>query len=50
MMTFSFKRVNAIFIKDWKDLQRNSYIIFTLAIPLVFAALLGRMGEENGSF
>ncbi|MEK5520828.1 MULTISPECIES: ABC transporter permease [Heyndrickxia] len=49
-MTFSFKRVNAIFIKDWKDLQRNSYIIFTLAIPLVFAAWLGRMGEEDGIF
>lgn len=50
MMTFSFKRVNAIFIKDWKDLQRNSYIIFTLAFPLVFAALLGRIGEENAVF
>lgn len=49
-MTFSFKRVNAIFIKDWKDLQRNSYVIFTLAIPLVFAAWLGRMGEENTVF
>ena len=49
-MTFSFKRVNAIFIKDWKDLQRNSYVIFTLAIPLVFAAWLGRMGEESAVF
>ncbi|MBL5768335.1 ABC transporter [Heyndrickxia sporothermodurans] len=49
-MTFSFKRVNAIFIKDWKDLQRNSYIIFTLAIPLVFAAWLSRMGEGDGIF
>lgn len=49
-MTFSFKRVNAIFIKDLKDLQRNSYIIFTLAIPLVFAAWLGRMGEESAVF
>ncbi|MEK4031394.1 ABC transporter permease [Pseudobacillus sp. FSL P4-0506] len=48
-MTFSFKRVNAIFIKDWKDLQRNSYIIFTLAIPLVFAAMLSRMGEESAA-
>ena len=49
-MTFSFKRVNAIFIKDCKDLQRNCYVIFTLAIPLVFAAWLGRMGEENTVF
>ncbi len=47
MMSFSFKRVNAIFIKDWKDLQRNSYIIFTLALPLVLAAWLGRMGDDR---
>ncbi|WP_416829281.1 ABC transporter permease [Ectobacillus polymachus] len=46
-MSFSFKRVNAIFIKDWKDLQRNSYIIFTLALPLVLAAWLGRMGDDR---
>ncbi|MCA1028008.1 ABC transporter permease [Cytobacillus kochii] len=46
-MIFSFKRVNAIFIKDWKDLQRNSYILFTLAIPLVFAAMLGRMNAAT---
>ncbi|MBL5783293.1 ABC transporter permease [Bacillus sporothermodurans] len=39
-----------MFIKDWKDLQRNSYIIFTLAIPLVFAAWLSRMGEGDGIF
>ncbi|WP_328798113.1 ABC transporter permease [Heyndrickxia sporothermodurans] len=37
-------------MKDWKDLQRNSYIIFTLAIPLVFAAWLSRMGEGDGIF
>ncbi|WP_313236964.1 ABC transporter permease [Sporosarcina ureae] len=47
-MQFSFKRVNAIFIKDWKDLQRNSYVIFTLAIPLMLAAFIGRIGEGNG--
>ncbi|ASV67327.1 ABC transporter permease [Cytobacillus kochii] len=46
-MIFSLKRVNAIFIKDWKDLQRNSYILFTLAIPLVFAAMLGRMNAAT---
>ncbi|RJS61445.1 ABC transporter [Bacillus sp. PK3_68] len=46
-MIFSLKRVNAIFVKDWKDLQRNSYVLFTLALPLVFAAWLGRIGEDN---
>ncbi|MED1606191.1 ABC transporter permease [Cytobacillus kochii] len=49
-MIFSLKRVNAIFIKDWKDLQRNSYILFTLAIPLVFAAMLGRMNAATDVF
>ncbi len=48
-MTFSFKRVNAIFLKDWKDLLRNSYILFTLAIPLAFAVWLGRLGGEEGA-
>ncbi len=49
-MTFSLKRVQAIFIKDWKDLAKNSYIIFTLAIPLFFAAWLGRQGVDDASF
>lgn len=48
MMTpFSIKRVNAIFVKDWKDLQRNSYVLFTLALPLFFAAWLGRIGADS---
>ena len=49
-MTFSLKRVRAIFIKDWKDLQRNSYILFTLAIPLALAAWIGRTGDNSGVF
>lgn len=49
-MTFSFKRMNAIFLKDWKELYKNSYILFTLAMPLAFAALLGRVGEEASTF
>ncbi|EMR06479.1 ABC-type transport system involved in multi-copper enzyme maturation, permease component [Bhargavaea cecembensis DSE10] len=47
MTTFSMKRVNAIFVKDWKDLQRNSYVLFTLALPLFFAAWLGRIGADS---
>ncbi|SIT74259.1 ABC transporter permease [Edaphobacillus lindanitolerans] len=49
MMTFSMKRVNAIFLKDWKDMQRNGYVLITLALPLVFAAWIGRMGEGSTS-
>ncbi|MEK3888568.1 ABC transporter permease [Bacillus sp. FSL K6-3431] len=48
-MTFSLKRMNAIFQKDWKDLYKNSYILFTLAMPLAFAALLGRIGEGSST-
>jgi ABC-2 type transport system permease protein len=47
MTTFSMKRVNAIFVKDWKDLQRNSYILFTLVLPLFYAAWLGRIGSDS---
>ena len=45
-MTFSLKRVNAILLKDWKDLLKNSYIIFTLAFPLIFAVILGKVEAE----
>lgn len=50
MMQFSIRRVNAIFRKDWKDLMKNSYIIFTLAFPLIFAAWIGRIGSEDPAF
>ncbi|MBS4204655.1 ABC transporter permease [Lederbergia citrea] len=49
-MTFSFRRMNAIFQKDWKELYKNSYILFTLAMPLAFAAFLGRIGEDASTF
>ncbi|MGE8205075.1 ABC transporter permease [Heyndrickxia sp. NPDC080065] len=49
-MTFSLKRVQAIFIKDWKDLLKNSYILFTMALPLALAAWLGRVGTDNDLF
>ncbi|WP_331711551.1 ABC transporter permease [Bhargavaea cecembensis] len=47
MTTFSLKRVNAIFVKDWKDLQRNSYVLFTLVLPLFYAAWIGRIGSDS---
>ncbi|MGG4267153.1 ABC transporter permease [Peribacillus simplex] len=48
-MTFSLKRVNAILLKDWKDLLKNSYIIFTLAFPLIFAVIIGKY-DDGGPF
>ncbi|MEQ7807755.1 ABC transporter permease [Priestia aryabhattai] len=46
-MFFSFRRVNAILVKDWKDLMKNSYILFTLAFPLIFSIWIGKMDIEN---
>lgn len=46
-MTFSLKRVNAILLKDWKDLLKNSYILFTLAFPLIFAVMIGKLGLDG---
>lgn len=43
-MILSYKRIQAIFMKDWKDLMRNSYVLVTLALPLVFAVMYDRMG------
>ncbi|OMP66671.1 ABC transporter permease [Domibacillus epiphyticus] len=48
-MNLSMKRVGAIFIKDWKDLKRNSYVLFTIFMPVVFAAFIGQVGMENSS-
>lgn len=49
-MTFSMKRVQAIFLKDWKELLKNSYILFTMAMPLALAAWMGRIGMDNTQF
>ncbi|MGG3925357.1 ABC transporter permease [Metabacillus fastidiosus] len=49
-MQFSIKRVNAILMKDWKDLLKNSYIIFTLAMPLALAAWIGKIGQGDSAF
>ncbi len=47
MMQLSLKHVTALLIKDWKDLWKNSYIIITLALPLMMAAWLGRDGIDD---
>ena len=49
-MTFSMKRIHAIFIKDYKDLLRNGYVLFTAIIPLIFALFLkGDSAPESAS-
>lgn len=45
-MTFSMKRVMAIFNKDLKDLSKNMYVSTSILMPLVLAAIYGRMADE----
>ena len=46
-MIFSMKRMNAIFTKDMKDLSKNMYILTTLLMPIVLAAIFGRTDEGS---
>lgn len=36
---------NILVGKDWKDLKRNAYSLFTLVLPLILATLIRQMGE-----
>lgn len=44
-MNFSFRRVNAIFHKDFKDISRNSAVSVTALMPLLLAFIYGKMGD-----
>ncbi|WP_144511243.1 ABC transporter permease [Bacillus sp. FJAT-22090] len=46
-MTFSWKRVNAIFQKDFKDFSRNIAVSIVIFLPLIMAAVYGRMGVDS---
>lgn len=41
-MTFSLKRMYAIFNKDLKDLSKNMYVLTTLLMPIVMAFIFAR--------
>ncbi|MBO0588319.1 ABC transporter permease [Sporosarcina sp. E16_8] len=45
-MTFSMKRVNAIFQKDLKDILRNSAVSLTASMPLIIAFVMGKMSDD----
>ncbi|CAM3191806.1 ABC transporter permease [Filibacter tadaridae] len=45
-MTFSMKRVNAIFQKDFKDISRNSAVSVTVFMPLIIAFVMGKMNSN----
>lgn len=44
-MTFSIKRLNAIFQKDLKDLSKNVYIATSLITPILLALFYGKLGD-----
>ena len=46
-MIFSVKRTMAIFQKDYKDILKNYFVSSSVLMPLVLAALYGRMGVET---
>lgn len=46
-MTFSWKRVNAILQKDFKDFSRNTAVSIIIFLPIILAALYGRMGIDT---
>lgn len=43
-MTFSWRRMNAIFQKDLKDLSKNIYVGTSLLMPVLLAIMYGKMG------
>lgn len=46
-MTFSTKRMYAIFQKDLKDLSKNMFVGTTMLMPIVLAAIYGAMGLDS---
>ena len=46
-MTFRVKRMYAIFQKDLKDFSKNMYIGSILLMPILLAAIYGRMGIDS---
>ncbi|MER2010007.1 MAG: ABC transporter permease [Psychrobacillus sp.] len=45
-MTFSWKRVNAIFQKDFKEFSRNMAVSVVVFLPILMAAIFSRMGMD----
>ncbi len=46
-MTISWKRISAIFLKDYKDFSRNMAVSIVIFLPIIIAAIYGRIGTEN---
>ncbi|MBY0596724.1 ABC transporter permease [Bacillus bingmayongensis] len=48
-MTFSMRRVSAIFRKEVQDFKSNSQVLLMAAMPLVFAFIFSRFGQGSGA-
>ncbi|MDQ0230878.1 ABC transporter permease [Metabacillus malikii] len=46
-MTFSMRRSIAILQKDYKDLSKNLFVSSSALMPLILAAIYGRLGVET---
>lgn len=42
-MDFSFKRVNAIFMKEFKDFSKNPNVLIMCFLPIMFALIYGKL-------
>ncbi|MCM3735354.1 ABC transporter permease [Bacillus cytotoxicus] len=48
-MTFSMRRVSAIFRKEVQDFKANSQVLLMAAMPIVFAFIFSRLGNGGGA-
>ncbi|WP_096270827.1 ABC transporter permease [Paucisalibacillus globulus] len=46
-MTLSWKRINAILQKDWKDLWKNYFVSSIILLPIVMAVFYGRIMDPT---
>ena len=44
-MTFSMRRVSAIFRKEVQDFKTNSQVLLMVSLPIIFAFIFSRFGE-----
>ncbi|GAA0179992.1 ABC transporter permease [Clostridium sediminicola] len=46
-MEFSMKKVNALFIKETKDLKKNANILLMSALPIIFSLIYSRLFKSS---
>ena len=46
-MTFSMRRVSAIFRKEVQDFKTNSQVLLMVSLPIIFAFIFSRFGKDR---